>query len=130
MSKQCEHHDMSMMRLFLLGSLVLVASAGGSIAAEPIVVDKIPKAQLQATLKAAADDALIERNGVTKTKAQWQAEWQAAAKPIDQAQAKQHAAAVKAKFDADAKKLQDDQDQAIAAENAKTEAEFEKLRAR
>ena len=125
-----EDRDMSVIRLALSAGLALFAAVGPLAAAEPIVVDKIPKAQLQATLKAAADDALIERNGVTKTKAQWRGEWQAAEKPLDPAPSKQHSDAIKAKFDADAKKLQDDQDRAIATENAAAEAEFEKLRAR
>src|SRR5271155_313295 len=90
-----EHNDMSMIRLALSAGLVLFlalfAAGGPLIAAERIVVDKIPKAQLQATLKAAADDAVIERNGVAKTKAQWQAEWQAAEKPLDPAPSKQRA---------------------------------------
>jgi Skp family chaperone for outer membrane proteins len=121
---------MSMIRLALFASLSLFAAGGPLAAAETIEVEKVPKAQLQAALKAAADDALIERNGVTKTKAQWRGDWQAAEKPLDPAHAKQHADAIKAKYDADAKKLGDDQDRAIAAENAAAEAEFEKLRAR
>ena len=99
-------------------------------AAETIQVEKLTKAQLQEALKTAPDDAVIEYQGQSKTKAEWRSEWQAAHKPPDPAKIKAMADERRAKFEAVAKALQDKQDSAIAKENAAVDAEFEALKAR
>ena len=112
----------------LLGALCLGASP--LCAAELIHAGKMTEAQLQEAVKAAPDDAVIEVHGQSKTKAEWRNEWLTNNKPPDPAKAKQTADEHKAKFEAAAKALGDQQESAIAKENAAVEAEFEKLKAR
>jgi hypothetical protein len=119
-----------MTRLAVLVGLVLVTGMGSPMAGETIKVESVDKARLQDVLKAAPDDAAIEVNGVTKTKAEWRDEIRAKRKPVDPEQRKAIEAAAKARFDADAKALQDQQDKAAAEQNAKVDAEFEALKAR
>ena len=112
----------------LLGALCLGASP--VCAAELIHAGKMTEAQLQEEVKAAPDDAVIEVHGQSKTKAEWRNAWLANNKPPDPEKAKQIAADHKAKFDAAAKALNDQQESAIARENAAVEAELEKLKSR
>jgi hypothetical protein len=112
----------------LLGALCLGASP--VCATESIHAGKMTEAQLQEAVKAAPDDAVIEVHGQSKTKAEWRNEWLANNKPPDQAKSKQLADDQKVKFDAAAKALSDQQESAIAKENAAVEAEFETLKAR
>jgi hypothetical protein len=99
-------------------------------AGETIQVEKLSKAELQAALKAAPDDAVIEYRGQSKTKAELRSELQAARKPLDPAKAKELADERRAKFEAAAKALNDEQESRVAKENAAVDAEFEALKAR
>ncbi len=99
-------------------------------AAETIDVEKLTKAQLQDALKAAPYDAVIEYRGENKTKAEWRTEWQAAHKPPDAAKIKAMADERRAKFEAAAKALEDQQESANTKANAAVDAEFEALKAR
>jgi hypothetical protein len=99
-------------------------------AGETIQVEKLTKAELQAALKAAPDDAVIEYRGQSKTKAELRSELQAARKPPDLAKAKELADKRRANFEAAAKAVNDEQERRIAKENAAVDAEFEALKAR
>lgn len=99
-------------------------------AEETIEVEKLTKAQLQEALQAAPDDAVIEYRGEIKTKAKWRTEWQAAYNPPDPAKVKAMADERRAKFEAVAKALEDQQESANAKANAAVDAEFEALKAR
>ncbi len=112
----------------LLGALCL--GAGPLCASEAIHADKMTEAQLQEAVKAAPDDAVIEVHGQSKTKAEWRNAWLANNKPPDPAKVKQIADDNTAKFAAAATALSDQQESAIAKENAAVEAEFAKLKER
>lgn len=119
--------------MFKIGVLFCAVCLAGSSpldAAETIQVEKLTNAQLQEALKAAPDDAIIEYQGQSKTKAELRSELQAQHKPLDPAKMKQLADQRRAEFEAAAKALSDEQDSLIAAENAKVDAEFEQLKAR
>ncbi len=118
-----------MLNIGILACAICLAASNPLCAAETIQVEKSTNAQLQEALKAAPDDTIIEYQGQQKTKAQLRSELQAQHKPFDTAKAKQAAEQDQAKFQAAAKALQDQQDAAVAAENAAVDAEFEKLKA-
>lgn len=86
--------------------------------------------KLQQALKSAPDTTVIEYHGQSKTKAQLRSAWQAKFKSIDPTEAKQLAAGRQAEFQAAAKALQDQQDQAIAKQNAGVTKEFQDLMSR
>jgi hypothetical protein len=109
--------------LFAIG----LVAAGPLHAAGVIAVEKLPPDKVAQTVQAAPDDAVIEINGQDKTKAQWRSYFRSKVKPLDPAALKAVDDKAKAKFAADAKALQDDQDAAIAQQNAQTEKQFEAL---
>jgi Skp family chaperone for outer membrane proteins len=113
----------------LLCALCLTAAAPLR-AADAIQVEKLALPQLREALKGASDDTPVEYNGVTKTLAEWRTEFQAKFKPPDPALLKQLAADQKAKFDAAAKALQDQQDKDVAAQNAQIDKEYDELTSR
>ena len=82
---------------------------------------------MQKRLQAAPDDAVIEFHGKNLTKAEWRAEFQAnyaAAGAKLKTLAEEH----RAKFDAAAKALHDEQDADLATQNAQVAKEFEELK--
>jgi hypothetical protein len=79
------------------------------------------------TVSLDGNDTVIETKGVSKTLAQWRSDYQAAHKPPDSSVLKQIAAERQAKFDAEAKALQEQQDSDVAALKAKVDKEFEEL---
>lgn len=96
-------------------------------AAKVIAVENLPPDQVAQTIRAAADDTVIEIKGQRMTKAQWRSYFQAHIKLPDAAQIQAMQTQIKAKSAASARALQDQQDKAIAAQNAETEREFETL---
>jgi hypothetical protein len=119
-----------MLKLWILACAICLAGSSPLCAAETIQVEKLTNAQLQEALKAAPDDTIIDYQGIQKTKAQLRSELQAQHKPFDPEKTKEAADQSQAKFQAAAKALNDQQDAAVAAENAAVDAEFEKLKAR
>jgi hypothetical protein len=97
-------------------------------AGEVIHIDKLSKEQRSEVLKGASDGTLIEYKGQTKSLAEWRSYFQPKLNLLDPAQLKERADERKAKFEAAAKALQDEQDKQVAEQNAQTEAEFEALR--
>jgi hypothetical protein len=122
--------DRHMFRFWLLLSVTGVVASGPLQAGEMIHIEKLTKAELRETLKAAPDDAIIEYQGSSKTKAEWRRFWLTKVKPFDPAKLEELAHERQAKFEAAAKALNDEQDRAIAKENAAVDAEFEALKAR
>jgi hypothetical protein len=116
-----------MLRTAALLCALCLAAAGPLRAADAIQVEKLTQAQLGETLKGAPDDTPVEYLGITKTLAEWRTEFAAKIKPRDPALLKQLAADRKAKFDAAAKALQDQQDSDVAAQNAQIDKEYEEL---
>lgn len=117
----------------LVGIAVLLAALGfaassGLRAADVIAVEKLSKDQLRQALQAASPDTVVEYQGQSKTLAEWRTYYQEQLKSLA-AQVKAHAAERKAKMDAAAKALADQQEAAIAKQNAETEKEFETLSA-
>jgi hypothetical protein len=102
-----------------------LVAAGPLHAAGVIAVETLPRDKVAQTIQAAPDNAVIEINGQTKTKAQWRGYYQSKFKLLNAATLKAMDSKAKAKFAADAKALQDEQDAAIAQQNAQTEKEFE-----
>jgi hypothetical protein len=112
----------------LLLCAITMAATSAAYAAQVIEVEKLTKAQLVAAIKAAPDDAAIEYQGQSKTKAEWLSELQAKFNPQDIAKATELAlSGRKAKLEAAAKALQDEQDKTVADQNAKVEKEFDDL---
>jgi hypothetical protein len=107
-----------------------LGATGSLYASEAIPADKMTEAQLQQALKSAPDTTVIEYQGQSKTKAQLRSAWQAAFKSVDPTKAKQLAAGRQAEFQAAAKALQDQQDQAAAKQNAEITKEFQDLTSR
>lgn len=103
-----------------------LVAAGPLHAAGVIAVEKLARDKVAQTIQAAPDNAAIEINGQTKTKAQWRTYFQSMFK-LDSTTAKTVDDKAKAKSAAEAKALQDAQDAAIAQQNAQTEKEFEVL---
>lgn len=97
-------------------------------AGDVIEADKLHRDQLKAALQAATDNTVIEYHGQSKTKAQWRS-FSQAQQSATMTKLKELQAESKAKFEADAKALQDQQDADIAKQNAQTDKEFEALRA-
>jgi hypothetical protein len=118
-----------MFKTTMLISAICLCATNPLHAGEPIVVEKLTKAELQEALKAAPDNVIIEYQGQSKTKAEWRNELQAQHK-LDPAKMKELIDERRAKFEATVKALNDEQDRRIAAENAKIDAEFEQLKAR
>jgi hypothetical protein len=116
-----------MLRTATLLCALCLAAASPLRAADAIQVEKLTQAQLGETLKGAPDDTPVEYLGITKTLAEWRTEFAAKIKPPDPALLKQLAADQKAKFDAAAKALQDQQDSDIAAQNAQIDKEYGEL---
>jgi hypothetical protein len=102
-------------------------AAGPLRAADVIAVEKLPPKQVAQAIQAASDDTVIEINGQSKTKAQWRSDFQAGVSQLNAVKLQQMSSQAQAKFAADAKALQDQQDAAIAKQNAETEKEFEAL---
>ncbi|GEM_PF-3538328 len=115
-----------MLKTAIIVCAMSLAASGSLHAAQTIEVEKLSKAELLKALQAAPDDTVIEFHGQSKTKAQWRSEAQAAQKLVLDKQ-KQAAAAAKARFDAANKAFRDQQDAAIAKQNAQAEAEFQAL---
>jgi hypothetical protein len=103
-------------------------AAGPLHAAAVIVVEKLPPDQVAQAIAAASDDTVIEFQGKSETKAQWRNDLEAKIKQqLDTAKLQQIEDQARSKFAADAKALQDQQDAAIAKQNALVEKEFEAL---
>jgi hypothetical protein len=118
----------------LLGIAMLLCALGfagssGLQAADVIAVEKLSKDQLRQALQAASPDTVIEYRGQSKTLAQWRAYYQEQFKSLA-AQLQHQAAEHKAKIEAAAKALQDEQDKSIAEENARVNKEYETLNSR
>jgi DNA-binding transcriptional regulator GbsR (MarR family) len=116
-----------MFKTGMLFCAMSLAATGSLHADEVIHADKMTKAQLQQALRSAPDTAVIEYQGQNKTKAQLRSAWQAMFKSVDPTKAKQLAAEHRAEFQAAAKALQDQQDQAVAKQNAEVTKEFRDL---
>lgn len=110
----------------ILCAMGLVA-VGPLHAAGMIAVEKLPADQVAQAIQAASDDTVIEINGQSKTKAQWRSDLEANISQLNAAKLQQIGDQAEAKFTADAKALQDQQDAAIAKQNAQTEKEFQAL---
>lgn len=110
-------------------TLLWVAASSTLRAADVVAVEKLSKDQLRQTLQAASPDTVIEYQGQSKTLAQWRTYYQAQFK-LDVAQLKKLADARKAKIEAAAKALQDQQDASTAEENARVMKEYEELNSR
>jgi hypothetical protein len=106
-----------------------LAASGSLHAAEIIEVEKLSKTDLLTALQRASDDTVIEIHGQSKTKAQWRSEFQATQKHALEKQ-KEATAAAQANFNAARRALQDQQNAAIAKQNAETEKEYDELTAR
>jgi hypothetical protein len=115
-----------MLKTAIIVCAISLAATGSLHAGATIEVEKLSKADLLTALQTASDDTVIEFQGQSKTKAQWRSEFQATQKRALEKQ-KEADAAAKARFDAAVKALQDQQDAAIAMQNAETEKEFEAL---
>jgi hypothetical protein len=100
-----------------------------TVAGQVIDVEKLSKAQLDEALKSASDDAVFEYQGQDKTLAQWRAYFQEKYK-LGVAKQKALAEGEKAKFEAAAKALQDEQDKSIAEENARITKQFNEFTSR
>jgi hypothetical protein len=118
-----------MLKTAIIVCAMSLAATGSLYAAETIEVEKLSKADLLTALQTASDDTVIEFQGTSKTKAQWRSEFQATQKRALEKQ-KEADAAAKARFDAAAKALQDQQDAAIAKQNAETGKEYDELTSR
>jgi hypothetical protein len=116
-----------MLKIGMLFCAMSLGATGSLHASEVIHADKMTEAQLQQALKSAPDTTVIEYQGQSKTKAQLRSAWQAKFKPVDPTKAKQLAAERQAEFQATAKALQDQQDQAVAKRNAEITKEFQGL---
>jgi hypothetical protein len=110
----------------IIACAISLAATASLHAGATIEADKLSKADLLTALQATSDDTVIEIHGQSKTKAQWRSEFQATRARALEKQ-KEAAAAAQARFDAARKALQDEQDVAIAKQNAETEKEFEAL---
>jgi hypothetical protein len=115
-----------MLKTAIIVCVMSLAATASLHAAQTIEVEKLSKADLPKALQAASDDTVVKFQGQSKTKAQWRSAWQATQKSALDKQ-NEAAAAAKSRFDAAAKALQDEQDAAIAKQNAETEKEFEAL---
>jgi Tfp pilus assembly protein PilN len=120
----------SMVGIAMLLCALGFAASGRLLAADVIAVEKLSKDQLRQALQAASPDTMVEYQGQSKTLAEWRAYYQAQFKSLDGAQLKQQAAERKAKIEAAAKALKDDQDKSIAEENARVMKEYEELNSR
>jgi hypothetical protein len=116
-----------MLKTGILLCLIGAAATSPLHAADIIEVEKMSKDQFRQALQAAPDDAAIEYQGQNKTKAEWRGYFQAQFKPVDKAKLKQLAEENKAKFEAAAKALQDEQDKRVTEENAQITKEFEEF---
>jgi hypothetical protein len=113
-----------MLKTAIIVCAISLAATGSLHAGATIEVEKFSKADLLTALQTASDDTVIEFQGQSKTKAPWRSEFQAKRALEKQKEAD---AAAKGRFDAAVKALQDQQDAAIAMQNAETEKEFEAL---
>jgi len=113
-----------------LGIALLLAGVGPLHAGETIAVEKLSHPELRQAIDAAPDDAVIEFQGQTKTKAQLRSDWMAAHKPPNPADVKARIAALRAKAATEAKAADDEEARRIADENTKVDAEFKALKAR
>jgi hypothetical protein len=119
-----------MLKTGMLFCAVSLGATGSLHASEVIHADKMTEVQLQQALKSAPDTTVIEYQGQRKTKVQLRSAWQAKIKSIDPTKAKQLTAERQAEFQAAAKALQDQQDQALAKQNAEVTKEFQDLTSR
>jgi hypothetical protein len=119
-----------MLKIAMLFCAMSLGVTGSLHASEVIHADKMTEAQLQQALKSAPDTTVIEYQGQNKIKAQLRSAWQAAFKSVDPTKVKQLAAERQAEFQAAAKALQDQQDQAVAKQNAEVTKEFQDLTSR
>ncbi len=116
-----------MLRTAMLLCAVSLAGTGTLHASDVIEIEKLPKDQVQQVLQAAPDDTVIEIQGQSKTKAEWRNEFQTKYNPPDAAKLQALAAERTAKFEVAAKAFQDQQDQALAKQNAEVMKEFDEL---
>lgn len=86
-------------------------------AGDVIETGKLGKDQLKAALPAATDATVIEYHGQSKTRAQWRSVFQAQ-QDANMAKLKELQAESKAQLEAAAEALRDEQDKAIAEQNA------------
>jgi len=114
----------------LMFTMCLAAVTAAAHGGEIIEAEKFDRPQLLKAIQAALDDTVIEMQGVSKTKAQWQHDFEAQHKPPDAAKLKATADQLRAKFEAAAEALQDKQDRDIAEQNAKITKEFDALTSR
>jgi hypothetical protein len=117
-------------RKMLVYAMCLAGVTAAAHGDEIIEAEKLDRTQLLKAIKAASDDTIIQMQGVSKTKAQWQRDFKAQHNPPDPAKLKEMAGQRRAQFEAAAKALQDQQDRDIAAQNAKITKEFDALTSR
>jgi hypothetical protein len=117
-------------RKMLMCTTYLAAVTAAAHGGEIIEAEKFDRPQLLKAIQAASDDTVIEMQGVSKTKAQWQRDFKAQHQPPDAAKLKDTAEQLQAKFKAAGKALQDKQDRDIAEQNAKITKEFDALTSR
>ena len=108
-------------------SLAATAPLHGEVT---IDVGKLTKTQLREAIKTAPDDAVIEFQGVKKTKAEWRSQERAKYRPMDPAKLKELERQRNAMVEARQKALDDEQDSRVEAENARTMVKFKELRLR
>ena len=119
-----------MLKTGILFCAMSLGATGSLHAGEVLHADKMTEAKLQQALKSAPDTTVIEYQGQNKTKAQLRSTWQAAFKSVDPTKAKKLATERQAEFQTAAKALQDQQDQAVAKQNAEVTKEFQDLTSR
>jgi Spy/CpxP family protein refolding chaperone len=96
---------------------VSFAAATALHAADVVAADNLSKEQLKSAIQAATDDTIIVYRGQSKTKAQWQSDF-TAQNDANMAKLKELQDNSRAQFEAAAKALQDEQDKAVADQNA------------
>jgi hypothetical protein len=128
-----KHHSFCAMILcaraqcFAAVCLVGLALPAESYADDVISAEGMPPAQFGAAVRAAPDSAIIEINGVSKTKAQWIEDFKAHHKLPDPAQLKAAAMQLQAKLEAAQAELERKQEQRITQENIEITKRFEAL---
>jgi hypothetical protein len=116
-------------RMLLLLAMCLIATTTLH-AGDTIETEKVDAAQLQQKLQGAADDTVIEIQGVSKSKAQWRADFRAEHGFPNGATLKEMADHLPANFETAAKTLQERQDRNIVEQNARLTREFNALTSR
>jgi hypothetical protein len=119
-----------MLKTQALGLALALTMVGPLHADETIAVESLSKPEAWQAIQAAPDDAVIEFQGQSKSKAQWRSDWLATHKPLNVADVRGRIAAMRAKAADEARAADDAEARRIADENAKVDAEFEALKSR